>query len=99
MTEPFSEKTISGKSRRRKKPKPDRWLQGLGTLGLVGWTVALPALVGTALGLWLDRQTAGGVTWTLGLLTLGAALGAATAWRWVQREESDIFSEEETRDD
>ena len=30
------------------------WL-GLGMMGLIGWSVAIPTLAGVALGLWLDK--------------------------------------------
>lgn len=59
---------------------------GLGMMGLVGWSVALPALAGVALGAWLDRRWPGSVSWTLALLGLGVALGCFNAWHWVRRE-------------
>ena len=31
-------------------------LSGLGLFGMVDWTVAVPALLGTALGVWLDNR-------------------------------------------
>ena len=31
------------------------WL-GLGMMGLIGWSVAIPTLIGAALGLWLDEH-------------------------------------------
>jgi ATP synthase protein I len=45
---------------------------GLGMFGLVGWAVALPTLLGVALGLWLDARFPSRVSWTLTLLFLGA---------------------------
>ena len=29
---------------------------GLGMMGLIGWSVAIPTLLGAALGLWLDKR-------------------------------------------
>ena len=29
---------------------------GMGMMGLIGWSVAIPTLLGAALGLWLDRR-------------------------------------------
>jgi len=54
--------------------------------GLVGWSVAVPAVIGTLLGLWLDREFEGRVSWTLTLLLTGVGFGCANAWRWVKQE-------------
>jgi ATP synthase protein I len=59
----------------------------LGMIGLVGWSVAVPTLIGVAFGLWLDRNwPTGQVSWTLTMLFAGAALGSFNAWRWVRQE-------------
>jgi ATP synthase protein I len=58
----------------------------LGMFGLVGWSVAVPALLGIALGVWLDSRFDGRVSWTLTMLFVGAAMGCWTAWYWVKRE-------------
>ena len=57
--------------------------------GLVGWAVALPVVVGTAIGLWIDDRWPGDTSWTLVLLLAGAALGALNAWYWIDRETGD----------
>jgi ATP synthase protein I len=59
---------------------------GLGMMGLIGWSVTVPTLLGAALGIWLDRHYPGGHSWTLALLIAGLAAGCWTAWRWVARE-------------
>jgi ATP synthase protein I len=59
---------------------------GLGMFGLVGWAVAIPALLGVALGVWLDGRVPGRRSWTLTLLLVGLALGCVNAWYWVKRE-------------
>jgi ATP synthase protein I len=49
--------------------------------------VAVPTLVGVALGVWLDRTwPAAQASWTLTFLLVGVALGALNAWYWVRRE-------------
>jgi len=60
---------------------------GLGTMGVVGWSVVVPTLAGAALGLWLDKRYPGTHTWTLALLVAGLVLGCANAWMWVARED------------
>jgi ATP synthase protein I len=63
---------------------------GLGMMGLVGWSVTVPTLLGAALGTWLDRHHPGGHSWTLALLMVGLALGCWTAWHWVAREMASL---------
>lgn len=59
---------------------------GLGMFGLVGWSVAVPTLLGIALGVWLDGAVPSRFSWTLSLLFIGAVLGCLNAWYWVERE-------------
>jgi ATP synthase protein I len=54
--------------------------------GMVGWAVALPTLMGVAVGVWIDRQVASQYSWTLMLLAVGVALGCWNAWYWVTKE-------------
>jgi ATP synthase protein I len=58
----------------------------LALFGRVGWAIATPTLLGTLLGVWLDRRIDGSVSWTLTLMLLGLALGCASAWAWVRKE-------------
>lgn len=64
-------------------------LRDLGVFGMVGWSVTVPTLLGTALGLWLDRRIPGSYSWTLMLLCAGAAIGCWNAWEWVRRHQHD----------
>jgi ATP synthase protein I len=56
----------------------------LAQIGVLGWTIVLPMLVGMFAGRWLDVRFATGVFWTAPLLLAGLALGCWSAWRWVQ---------------
>ena len=67
---------------------------GLGMMGLVGWSVAMPTLLGAALGLWLDDRYPGGRSWTLALLAAGLVLGCFNAWHWVAKEGREIRKQE-----
>ena len=67
-------------------------------MGLIGWSVALPTLLGAALGLWLDKHYPGGHSWTLALLAAGLVLGCFNAWRWVAKEDREIHHKETDRD-
>lgn len=58
---------------------------GFSTFGVIGWSVAVPALFGVGLGYGLDRTWPGGRSWMLALLLAGVAVGCANAWYWVSR--------------
>ena len=68
---------------------------GLGMMGLIGWSVAIPTLIGAMLGLWLDRRYPGGRSWTLALLVVGLAIGCLNAWHWVTKEDKAMREEQE----
>ncbi|MFC6224965.1 AtpZ/AtpI family protein [Hymenobacter artigasi] len=66
-------------------PKKGVWY-GLGMFGMIGWSVAVPVLAGTALGVWLDRRYPQTFSWTVTLLFAGLVVGCLTAWVWVTKE-------------
>jgi ATP synthase protein I len=68
---------------------------GLGMMGLVGWSVATPTVLGAALGLWLDKRYPGPHSWTLTLLIIGCL----NAWHWVAEQDKQIRDEQEDGDD
>ena len=72
---------------------------GLGMMGLIGWSVTVPTLLGAGLGIWLDRHHAAGHSWTMALLIAGLALGCWNAWHWVTRESRDIDQHGSAGDD
>lgn len=69
----------------RRSGRRSAWF-GLGMFGLVGWSVSIPALLGVALGVWLDERHPGTVSWTLTFLIIGIAIGCLNAWYWVKQE-------------
>ena len=82
----------------RRNPTPGVW-SGLGMMGLIGWSVVVPTLLGTALGIWLDHRHPGSHSWTLALLVAGLAVGCLNAWKWVANEEKAIQEEQEHDDE
>jgi ATP synthase protein I len=81
------------KLRARRDPTGAVW-PGLGMIGLVGWSVSVPTLLGVALGVWLDRRHPGTHSYTLALLVSGLAMGCVTAWYWISQEAKDMRDEE-----
>ena len=72
---------------------------GLGMIGLVGWSVVVPTLLGAALGEWLDTRYPGVHSWTLTLLIIGLIVGCANAWHWVAKEDKAIRDEQADSDE
>jgi ATP synthase protein I len=83
------EREVAARERRRLKAEAGRdrsvWF-GLGMMGLVGWSVALPAVIGTAIGLWIDTSWPSEYSWCLMLMIAGVAVGCLNAWNWIRRE-------------
>ena len=85
------------KLRARRRGASGVWF-GLGMMGLIGWSVAVPTLLGTSVGMWLDRHYPGRHGWTLALLVAGLVLGCFNAWRWIVKEEQAMHDETEHDD-
>ncbi|MDD2799316.1 MAG: AtpZ/AtpI family protein [Bacteroidales bacterium] len=88
----FSKK-VGEKAQRKLKAlhndKRDVWF-GLDMMGIVGWTIVVPTLLGAALGVWLDKNYPQSNSWTLTGLVLGLFAGCLIAWRWVNKEHKEI---------
>jgi ATP synthase protein I len=69
-----------------------RWLRDgepsvarhLAQIGVLGWIIVVPILIGIFAGRWLDRTFGSGLFYTAPLLMLGAALGCWSAWKWMK---------------
>ena len=89
---------MGGKARRklqaRRNPAPGVWF-GLGMMGIIGWSVSVPTLLGAALGIWLDRRGGDTRSWTLALLVAGLGIGCLNAWFWVSRERTEMAEGED----
>jgi ATP synthase protein I len=71
---------------------------GLGTFGVVGWTIVVPTLLGIFIGLWIDRTWPSQFSWTLMLFFAGLAIGCYGAWRWLYFESGLLEHEDKDRD-
>jgi ATP synthase protein I len=67
---------------------------GLGMSGLIGWSVAVPTVLGAVLGLWLDARHPKVFSWTLSLLFVGLVVGCFNAWHWVAQQSASMRDED-----
>ncbi|MBN1382278.1 MAG: AtpZ/AtpI family protein [Deltaproteobacteria bacterium] len=87
IAEAFSDqidKKAAHRIRVRREPDQTIWF-GLGVFGVVGWSVAIPTLIGVAIGLWIDATWPSRFSWALMMLIAGVILGCMNAWFWVKR--------------
>jgi ATP synthase protein I len=86
-------KEVAEKEKRKLKAlhnyKKSVWF-GLGMMGIVGWAIVVPTLIGTILGIWLDRKYPETFSWTLTGLIIGLVAGCFIAWRWINKEHKEI---------
>ena len=77
---------------RLRKERNRRWLhegnpsvaRHLAQIGVLGWIIVVPILIGIFVGRWLDRTFDAGLFYTAPLLMLGAVLGCWSAWKWMK---------------
>lgn len=55
-------------------------------IGVLGWIIVGPILLGVLLGGWLDRMLGSGITLAAALTLAGAALGLWLALRWMHEQ-------------
>ena len=58
----------------------------LGQIGILGWAIVVPTLLGVLLGRLADRTFDTGVFFTAPAIMIGAAIGLHAAWRWMHRQ-------------
>jgi len=58
-------------------------------VGLIGWTVVVPMLIGIAVGTWIDGRWPSRFSWTLMLLVGGLGLGCLNAWNRIKDAQED----------
>lgn len=99
--EHFFSEEVSKKEQRKLKALRDKnsvWF-GLGMMGIVGWSVAVPTVTGAALGIWLDKALPQFFSWTLSLLFIGIVMGGVIAWYWVLKEDKEIHKNKDNSDE
>lgn len=62
-----------------------RAISWLGMIGIIGWSVTVPLLLGIAAGMWIDSRFPSRYSWTVMLLFGGLGAGCINAWLWVKK--------------
>ncbi len=70
----------------KSKEEGNEILFGLGLFGIVGWSIALPTVMGIAIGVFLDKRFTQSFSWTITFLFAGVILGAFNAWHWIKEK-------------
>jgi len=79
---------------RKQRERRRRWLtegepsvvRFVGQIGVLGWIIVAPTLIGLFIGRWLDHALGTGIFWSAPLLLLGVVVGFWSAWQWMHRQ-------------
>ena len=79
---------------RRQSQRQQRWLHEgepsmarfIGQIGVLGWVIVTPTLIGLFVGRWLDHTFGSGIFWSAPLLLVGVVAGCWSAWRWMHKQ-------------
>jgi len=78
-------KAARRETERRRNPEPSLGAR-LGQIGVLGWMIVTPTLIGLFAGRWLDRRFDTGVFYSAPFVMIGAGVGFWLAWRWMSRQ-------------
>ena len=79
---------------RQQRERQQRWLKEgepsvvrfVGQIGVLGWIIVTPTLIGLFVGRWLDHKFGTGIFWSAPLLLVGVVVGFWSAWRWMHKQ-------------
>jgi len=79
---------------RQRRERRKQWLNEgepsvarfVGQIGVLGWIIVTPTLIGLFIGRWLDHRLGTGIFWSAPLLLLGVVAGCWSAWRWMHMQ-------------
>ena len=82
------------KAVREQRDRRERWrtegepsmMRFVGQIGVLGWIIVVPALIGLFIGRWIDHRFGTGIFWSAPLLLIGVTIGFWSAWRWMHRQ-------------
>jgi ATP synthase protein I len=79
---------------RQRRERQQRWLREgepsmarfVGQIGILGWIIVMPTLLGLFIGRWLDHKFGSGIFWSAPLLMVGVVIGCWSAWQWMNKQ-------------
>ena len=77
------------KSKIKSEKEGSEIMFGIGLFGIVGWSIAIPTVLGIALGIYLDKKYSQNFSWTITLLFVGVIMGSFNAWRWIKEKSEE----------
>jgi ATP synthase protein I len=76
----------SERRRRWRREEEPSLVRFVGQIGVLGWIIILPILVGLFAGRWLDQKLGSGIFWSAPLTLVGVVIGGYCAWKWMGRQ-------------
>lgn len=71
----------------RAKRQNNSFWNSVAMLGTIGWSVALPTLIGVAAGVWIDHRWPSRFSWALMLLMAGLVFGCTSVWLRIRKDQ------------
>jgi len=79
---------------RQQRERRQKWLREgepsmarfVGQIGVLGWIIVAPTLIGLFIGRWLDHRFGTGIFWSAPLLGIGVVIGCWSAWKWMHKQ-------------
>ena len=91
--EPSSPDGMTAAVRKQQERRKQRLNEGepsvarfVGQIGVLGWIIVAPTLIGLFIGRWLDHKLGTGIFWSAPLLLSGVVIGFWSAWRWMHKQ-------------
>ena len=81
---------LRAERQRARDPHFHAILRGFATFGRVGWSIAVPTLIGAMAGAWIDSRHLDQHSWTLILLLAGLTIGCFNACQWLVAEHRNL---------
>jgi ATP synthase protein I len=78
-------RVLAARHARAQREGPPSVGRYLAQVGVLGWTIVIPGLLGMFFGRSLDHRLGTGIFWTAPLMLVGLASGCWGAWRWMHR--------------
>ena len=72
--------------RSRQREEDPSVMRFVGQIGVLGWIIVTPILIGLFIGRWIDLKFGTGIFWSAPLMLIGVTIGCWSAWQWMHRQ-------------